>query len=141
MRVALGADHGGFRLKEIIKGHLGAQRVDVVDFGTDSAEAVDYPDYAAQVSRAVAGGAADLGVLVCGTGNGMAMAANKVPGIRAALCVNGYMANMARRHNNANVLALGERVIGQEVALEIVDIFLASCFDQGRHVARVNKIE
>ncbi|MCL1791309.1 MAG: ribose 5-phosphate isomerase B [Peptococcaceae bacterium] len=141
MRVALGADHGGFRLKEIIKKHLESQGFEVEDYGTNSLEPVDYPDYAVRVGKTVAAGEAVFGILVCGTGNGMAMAANKVPGIRAALCVDGYTAGMARRHNDANVLALGERVIGEGVALEVVDIFLASCFEQGRHRARVGKIE
>lgn len=141
MRVALGADHGGFCLKEIIKRHIVQQDIEVEDFGTDSLDSVDYPDYSSRVGRAVTDGCADFGILVCGTGNGMAIAANKIPGIRAAVCTDSYMALMARRHNNANVLALGERVTGEGLALEMVDIFLSSQFEQGRHMARVNKIE
>ena len=140
MRVALGADHGGFRLKEVIKQHIGRQDIEVTDFGTDSPEAVDYPDFAQMVGRAVADGAADFGILVCGTGIGMAIAANKTPGIRAALCTDSYMARMSRQHNDANILALGERVIGEGVALDIVENFLSSDFERGRHAARVGKI-
>ncbi|MCL1916730.1 MAG: ribose 5-phosphate isomerase B [Peptococcaceae bacterium] len=141
MRVVLGADHGGFRLKEIVKGYIRLRDIEVEDCGTHGLESVDYPDFAYPVAGAVADGRADFGILVCTTGNGMAMAANKVPGIRAALCMNVYMARMSRLHNDANILALGEGVTDDELALEMVDIFLSTEFEQGRHVARVKKID
>ena len=141
MRVVLGADHGGFRLKEIVKGYIRLKNIEVEDCGTHGVESVDYPDFAYPVGRAVLEGRADFGILVCTTGNGMAMTANKIPGIRAALCTNAYMAHMSRLHNDANVLALGEGVTDDETALEMVDIFLSTEFEKGRHVARVEKID
>ena len=138
--VALGADHAGFPLKEDLKGWLIAHGYDVVDLGTQSAEAVDYPDYAAAVGVAVTAGKAGRGVLVCGTGIGMAMAANKVPGIRAAGCSDAFTARMSREHNDANVLALGARITGREAAIEILETWLAAEFAGGRHARRVQKI-
>ena len=138
--VALGADHAGFPLKEDLKGWLIAHGYDVVDLGTQSAEAVDYPDYAAAVGGAVIAGKAERGVLVCGTGIGMAMAANKVPGIRAAGCSDAYTARMSREHNDANVLALGARITGRDAAIEILETWLAAEFAGGRHARRVQKI-
>ena len=138
--VALGADHAGFPLKEDLKGWLIAHGYDVVDLGTQSAEAVDYPDYAAAVGGAVIAGKAARGVLVCGTGIGMAMAANKVPGIRAAACSDAYTARMSREHNDANVLALGARITGRDAAIEILATWLAAEFAGGRHARRVEKI-
>jgi len=138
--VALGADHAGFPLKEDLKGWLIAHGYDVVDLGTQSAEAVDYPDYAAAVGGAVTTGKAERGVLVCGTGIGMAMAANKVPGIRAAGCSDAYTARMSREHNDANVLALGARITGRDAAIEILATWLAADFAGGRHARRVEKI-
>jgi ribose 5-phosphate isomerase B len=138
--VGLGADHAGFPLKEDLKAWLIAHGYDVVDLGTQSAESVDYPDYAAAVGGAVGAGKADCGVLVCGTGIGMAMAANKLPGVRAAACSDAYTARMSREHNDANVLALGARTTPADVALDIVQAFLDTPFAGGRHARRLDKI-
>jgi ribose 5-phosphate isomerase B len=138
--IALGADHAGFPLKEALKAWLGARGYGVVDFGTQSAESVDYPDFGAAVATAVAAGTAERGVLVCGTGIGMVMAANKVPGVRAAACTDAYTARMSREHNDANVLALGARVTGRDAAIEILDAWLGAAFAGGRHARRVAKL-
>jgi ribose 5-phosphate isomerase B len=138
--IALGADHAGWELKEALKAWLMDQGNQVLDFGTHSPESVDYPDYASQVAEAVAVGKVDRGVLVCGTGIGMAITANKVPGVRAALCSDAYTARMSREHNDANVLALGGRLMGPDAAIEILGTFLATDFAEGRHTQRVNKI-
>ena len=138
--VALGADHAGFPLKEDLKAWLIAEGYDVVDFGTQSADSVDYPDYAAAVGSAVTAGKADRGVLVCGTGIGMAMVANKVPGVRAAACSDAYTARMSREHNDANILALGARITGRDAAIEILETWLRAEFAGGRHARRVEKI-
>lgn len=140
MRVALGADHGGYELKEAIRTHLEAQGIEVRDFGTHSNDSVDYPKYGFAVGSAIIKGEADLGIAVCGTGLGISIAANKIPGIRAAVCTETFSARMAREHNNANILALGARVIGVGLALDIVDIFLKTEFSGGRHALRVNLI-
>jgi ribose 5-phosphate isomerase B len=138
--IALGADHAGWQLKEEIKAWLLGRNVEVTDFGTHSPDPVDYPDYAAQVGEAVASGKAERGVLVCGTGIGMAMVANKVPGVRAAFCPDLFTARMSREHNDANVLTLGGRLTGRELALEIVEMWLRAEFQGGRHGRRVGKI-
>ena len=138
--VALGADHAGFPLKEDLKTWLIARGYDVVDLGTQSAESVDYPDFAVAVGGAITAGKADRGVIVCGTGIGMAMAANKVPGVRAAACSDAFTARMSREHNDANVLALGARVTSREAAIEILEIWLGAEFAGGRHARRVQKI-
>lgn len=138
--VGLGADHAGFPLKEDLKAWLITRGYDVVDFGTQSADAVDYPDYAPAVGSAVTAGKADRGVLVCGTGIGMAIAANKLPGIRAAACSDAYTARMSREHNDANILALGARITGRDAAIEILETWLAATFAGGRHARRVDKI-
>jgi ribose 5-phosphate isomerase B len=138
--IALGADHAGWELKEEIKAWLLERNVELLDFGTHSPDSVDYPDYAAQVGEAVAAGKAERGVLVCGTGIGMAMAANKVPGVRAAFCPDLFTARMSREHNDANVLALGGRLTGRELALEIVEMWLRAEFQGGRHARRVGKV-
>ena len=137
MRIAIGADHAGFQLKEaLIKGVLAPH--EVLDLGTHSPhKSVDYPEYAFAVAEAVANEKAEYGILVCGTGIGMAMAASRVPGIRAATCTNVYMARMARAHNDANVLCLGGRVLGIGLAEEIVRVFLATPFEGGRHARRL----
>ena len=141
MHIALGADHGGFALKNDIAQCLRDQGHDVADYGTDSAASVDYPDYARQVAQAVAGGKHDCGILVCGTGQGMAMTANKVHGIRAAACSDTYSARMSREHNDANVLCLGGRVLGVGLALDVVEIWLRTPFSgDERHRRRVQKI-
>lgn len=140
MHVALGADHAGVALKEDVKRQLAARGIAFTDFGTNSTESVDYPDYAVKVARAVADGGCDRGILFCGTGLGMAMAANKIPGIRAAPVVDEVSARLSRDHNDANVLALGERVTSPDEARRIVNIFLDTPFGGGRHAPRVDKI-
>jgi ribose 5-phosphate isomerase B len=138
--IALGADHAGFALKEELKLWLTARDHEVLDFGTHSAEIVDYPDFAAVVADAVARGNAARGVLVCGTGIGMAIAANKVPGARAAVCGDAGAARMSREHNDANILALGARVLPRETAFSIVETWLRTDFAAGRHTRRVEKL-
>lgn len=140
MKVALGADHGGYELKEAIRMHLETQGLEVQDLGTNSTESVDYPKYGFAVGQAILRGEADLGITVCGTGLGISMAANKILGIRAAVCSETFSARMAREHNNANVLSLGARVTGVGLALDIVDIFLKTEFVGGRHAHRVDMI-
>src|SRR5512138_752570 len=140
MKIALGADHAGFELKEKIKGWLAARGYTVDDRGTHSPEPVDYLDFARAVGTEVAAGRADLGIAVCGTGMGMAMAANKVPGIRAANVTTEFEAEMLRAHNDGNVLALGARVLTEEQALPVVDKFLHTAFSGGRHQRRVDKV-
>src|SRR5947209_1496049 len=140
MKIALGADHAGFALKDEIKQHLAARGIEVDDRGTSSGDSVDYPDFAQAVGEEVAGQHADFGILVCGSGIGMAIAANKVPGIRAANVADEYQAQMSREHNNANVLALGARILQPQQALAIVDKWLQTPFAGGRHQRRVAKI-
>ena len=141
MKIAIASDHGGFRLKEQIKVYLAEQGYDSHDYGTMSEASVDYPDFALQVAEAVAGGTADLGIICCGTGIGVSIVANKVPGIRAAHCQDTFSARMAREHNDANVLTLGQRVLGPGLALEIVAAFLQGSYAGGRHACRVDKIK
>jgi ribose 5-phosphate isomerase B len=140
MKVAVGSDHGGLELKKVVNGVLADEGIQVIDVGTDTPDPVDYPDYAEKVAALVRDGSVDLGILVCGTGIGMSIAANKVPGIRAALAWDIFTARMARRHNNANVLTLGGRTTGPELAKEIVKAFVREPFEAGRHEKRVNKI-
>jgi ribose 5-phosphate isomerase B len=140
MRVALGADHAGVPLKDAVRALLESRGIDVQDLGTTGTESVDYPDYAAAVARAIVGRTADLGVLVCGTGIGMAIAANKFAGIRAASVVDLESARLARQHNDVNVLALGARVTAPDTALQIVSTFLDTPFAGGRHQRRIEKI-
>jgi ribose 5-phosphate isomerase B len=138
--IAVGADHAGVHLKNSVKRWLIGCGHTVLDFGTDSTESVDYPDYAALVAAAVGEGRARTGVLVCGSGIGMAIAANKVPGVRAAVCTDLTAARLGREHNDANVLALGARTTSEEVALAIVDTWLATPFGGGRHERRIAKL-
>ena len=140
MRIALGADHAGVHLKAEIRRLLDDRGIAYTDFGTDGIESVDYPDYAEKVARAVASGEFDRGILLCGSGLGMAMAANKVPGIRAAPIVDEVSARLSREHNDANVLAVGERLTPPDVARTLVNIFLDTPFGGGRHQRRVDKI-
>jgi ribose 5-phosphate isomerase B len=140
MKIALGADHAGYQLKDQIKQHLQEQGISVRDEGTSSPESVDYPDYARAVAHDVSEHRADLGILVCGSGIGMAITANKVDGIRAANVSTEYEAQMSREHNNANVLTLGARIVNADVAFRIVDKWLATQFAGGRHERRVEKI-
>ena len=139
--LALGSDHAGLRLKETIKDHLARRGFRLQDFGATSTDSTDYPDYAQAVAQNVSGGRSDLGILCCATGVGMSIAANKVPGTRAALAFDERMATLARQHNNANVLCLGEKVVSAETALKIVDSFLEAHFEGGRHERRVGKLE
>ncbi len=141
LKVAIGSDHGGFRYKEQIIEYLKSRNIPYFDVGTHTPEACDYPIIARKVAELVISGQANRGILVCGTGIGMSIAANKVKGIRAALCGDTYSARVSRAHNNANVLCLGERVIGEHLALDIVDIWLKSGFEGGRHKRRVDLIE
>ena len=140
MRIALGADHAGVALKREVARLLDERGIPYTDFGTDSTDSVDYPDFAAVVGREVASGNFERGILVCGTGTGMAMAANKIPGVRAAAPADETAARLSREHNDANVLALGERLTGPEVARDIVTTFLTTPFSGGRHQRRVDKI-
>ena len=140
MKVALGNDHGGYTLKSKIVELLEAEGIEYKDFGTESTDSVDYPDYAKQVARGVGEGEYDRGILICGTGIGMSIAANKIKGVRAALCHDVFSAKATRQHNNSNVLTLGERVIGDELALEIVKTWLGVEFEGGRHQRRIDKI-
>jgi len=140
MKIALGADHAGFELKQKIKARLQHQGIQVDDEGTVSTESVDYPDFAKKVAEIVAHKQADLGVLVCGSGVGMAIAANKVPGIRAANVSTEYEAEKSREHNDANVVSIGARILDDQLAFKIVDLFLKTPFAGGRHQRRVEKI-
>lgn len=138
--IAIGCDHGGFELKEHIKKHLEEMGEEYKDYGTYSEESVDYPDCAAPVCKAVSDKTADKGILICGTGIGISIAANKHKGIRAALCSDVYSAKMTKMHNDANIICLGGRVTGRELAFMIVDTWLATKFEGGRHEARIAKI-
>lgn len=140
MKVALGSDHAGFRLKEIIREELRSRKVKYTDYGTFCENSVDYPDISLVVAEAVRGGEFDCGILVCGTGIGMAIAANKYSGIRAAVCSDSYSVRCSREHNDANILALGARVIGPGLALDLVDTFISTPFGEGRHRQRLAKI-
>ena len=140
MKISVASDHAGYELKEAVKRHLAAAGHEVVDFGTNSTESTDYPDYAVPAARAVASNDVDKGVFVCGSGQGMVMTANKVRGVRAALAWLPEVARLSRLHNDANVLALPARQISIELALEIVDAWLDAEFEGGRHVARVEKM-
>jgi ribose 5-phosphate isomerase B len=141
MKIAIGSDHAGFRYKEMLKQHLAAQGHDVRDFGTDSAEPVDYPKFIRPVAEAVARGEFDRGIVLGGSGNGEAIVANRVRGVRCSLCWNVESARLARAHNNANVLSLGERLVSKEDAVQIVDVWMATPFDGGRHQRRIDLID
>ena len=140
MKIALGADHRGFQIKEKVRGILGSLGYEVLDCGTDSPSSCDYPDLAYPVCRAVTSGEAESGILVCGTGIGMSITANKVRGVRAALCHDEFTAEMSRRHNNANILCLPADLIGEELTRRIVEAWLKTRFEGGRHERRVRKI-
>lgn len=138
MKIGISSDHGGFKLKEAIK-----QRFDTIQFddvGTHNEESCDYPDYIAALCRKIQSSDLEVGIIICGTGIGASIVANKMKGIRAALCCNEFMAEMSKRHNNANVLALGARVIGEELAFKIIERWLATSFEGGRHQRRIDKI-
>lgn len=140
MKIGIGSDHGGFKLKETIKEFLESEGIEVVDYGTNSEESVDYPDYGEKTARGVVSGEVERAIVICGTGIGISIAANKVDGIRCALCGDTYSARMAMEHNNSNMIALGARVLGEGLALEIVGAWLKAKFEGDRHQRRVNKI-
>ncbi len=139
-KIAIGSDHGGFVLKGEVIEHLKSKGLEVEDFGTYSHDSCDYPDYAALVGEAVAKGEYDCGILICGTGIGVSIAANKVRGIRAACVSDTFSAKMCRAHNNANILCFGERVVGHGLAMELVDAYLETPFEGERHIKRIEKI-
>jgi ribose 5-phosphate isomerase B len=141
MKIALGADHKGFELKEKIKKYLTDLGHQVTDFGTDSTQSVDYPDFGFKVAESVAKGESDFGIVFCWTGNGMNIVANKVKGIRSALCLDEEMASLARAHNDANVLALSSKFVSEELAKRILDAWLSTEFEGGRHKPRIDKIK
>lgn len=141
MVIAVGSDHAGFNLKEAIKAKLEAEGHTIIDVGTDSTESVDYPKFGHAVGRTVASGEAERGVAVCGSGIGISIACNKVPGVRAALCTSVEMAEMCRRHNNANVICMGERMITQELAFAMVDTWMTTEFEGGKHLRRINELD
>ena len=140
MKIAIGCDHGGFELKNEIIKYLESENYEVKEFGTYSTDSCDYPDIAQPVAEAVAAKEFDFGILICGTGIGIGIAANKVPGIRAALCSDTFSAHATREHNNANILTMGQRVVGTGLALEIVKTFLNAEFEGDRHLKRIDKI-
>jgi len=141
MKLVVGSDHAAYELKEAIKEKLIKEGHEVIDVGCDSTESVDYPKYGHAVGRAVASGEAERGIAVCGSGIGISIACNKVPGIRAALCTSVEMAEMCRRHNNANVVCMGARMISQELAFQIIDTWMTTDFEAGKHLRRINEIE
>lgn len=138
MKISLGADHGAYELKEAVAKHLKEKGVEYEDYGCFSKESVDYPKYAYKAAKAVAEGECEFGIICCTTGLGVSMAANKVKGVRAAVCTDEHLAEMTRRHNNANVLCMGQSVVTVDEALGIVDVFLSTEFEGGRHLRRVN---
>ena len=140
MKIAIACDHGGYALKEAVKAHLTEKGYEAVDFGTNSTESCDYPDFAAAAAKAEAAGECEKGIVICTTGIGVSIVANKVKGIRCALCSDPLSAEMTRRHNDTNMLAMGAGIIGQNLAMDIVDIWLATEFEGGRHQRRVDKI-
>lgn len=140
--IALGSDHGGWALKQEVMKHLDARGLEYKDYGTYSEDSCDYPVYGKAVAHAVADGECEKGIIICGTGIGISITANKIPGVRAALCTDCFMAEATRQHNDANILALGERVVGEGLALKIVDTFLDTPFSEGeRHKKRIAQIE
>ena len=139
-KISLASDHAGFTLKEIIKKKLIKNKVKVLDFGPFNKDKVDYPDYAKKVARNISSKKTNMGILVCGSGTGMAMSANKLRKIRAAVCYNSVSTRLSRTHNNANILALGSRLTNKREALKIVNIFLSTKFEGGRHLRRIKKI-
>lgn len=139
-KIAVGCDHGGYELKKEILAHLQQNGIEYTDFGTYSADSCDYPDYAEKACGAVISGECDLAILICGTGIGISMAANKIKGIRAACCSDTFSARFTRLHNNANALCMGGRVVGAGLACDMVDLFIGTEFEGGRHQARIDKV-
>tara|TARA_B100001142_G_scaffold145995_1_gene146945 strand:+ start:2373 stop:2807 length:435 start_codon:yes stop_codon:yes gene_type:complete len=140
IKIAIGSDHAGFELKQIIVEHLSSRNLDFVDFGTNSLDSVDYPDFAKRVADEVSNKDLVMGILVCGSGQGMAMTANRYKDVRAAICHNSDVAKVTREHNDANILCLGSRFIEEAEALKCVDVFLSTDFEGERHLKRINKI-
>ncbi len=140
MKIALASDHGGFELKEIVREYLTEKGYEIMDLGTYNTDSVDYPDYGLKAGQEVASGNVDRGIVICGTGIGISISANKVKGIRCALCHDVYSAEMTRAHNDSNVLAMGGRVVGRDLALRIVKAWVESDFEGGRHARRIDKI-
>jgi len=138
--IIIASDHGGLELKDAVKGFLGGRGVEVRDLGTMNGDSVDYPDYAAKVARSIARGEAERGILICGTGIGMSIAANKFPGVRAALISDEFTARMSKEHNNANIVVMGGRVLAPEQAVRMVAVWLETPFEGGRHQRRLDKI-
>ena len=141
MKIAVASDHGGYKLKEAVKGYLQSRDIEVIDLGTDSEESVDYPKFGKACANAVASGEVDKGIVCCGTGIGISIAANKVKGIRCGLCTNVEMAELTRKHNNANMLAMGGRIIDEETGLAITKAFVDTEFEGGRHQRRIDMLE
>ena len=141
LKIAIGTDHAGYELKEILKSHLSDRGFEVDDFGTNSAESVDYPDYIRPAAQSVAAGENEVGIVLGGSGNGEAIVANKVAGVRCGLCWNEASARLTKEHNNANVISIGARMVTPEMAKLIVDTWLAAEYEGGRHQARLDKIE
>ncbi len=141
MRIAIGSDHAGFRLKNFLKEYLEREGYDVKDVGTYSQDPVHYPEYGFKVAKMVSSGEADRGLLICGSGVGMCIVANRIKGVRAVNAMEPYTAKMSRRHNNSNVLCMGGRFVGEEMALEILKVWLAEPFEGGRHEVRINMID
>lgn len=138
-KIAIASDHAGFDLKEAVKKHL-SSKVDIIDMGTHAQDSVDYPDFGAAVGQAITEGGVERGIVICGSGIGISIAANRFPAVRAALCMTAEMAKLSRQHNDANVLAMGARLIDEKTAFEIVDTFLNTAFEGGRHEGRVKKL-
>ena len=141
LKIALAADHAGYQWKEVIKSHLEAQGYRIHDFGTDSVQPVDYPDFMRPAAESVAGGECDIGIIFGGSGNGEAMVANKVRGIRCAVCWNEVSARLAKEHNNANMISIGGRMVDKSEAIAMVDVWMTAEFQGGRHIRRIEKIE
>jgi len=139
--VGMASDHAGYNLKEVVKEYLSARNIEIIDFGTDSTESCDYPDYAHKLGNAIENKQCEFGIAICGTGNGISMTVNKHPGCRDALCWNAEIAKLARQHNNANALSLPARFITEDEALEIIDTFFSTDFEGGRHQRRIDKID
>lgn len=138
--IVIGSDHGGLEMKEALKAAILSRGMQIEDYGTGNGDSVDYPDFAEKVASAVSRGDVELGILVCGTGIGMSIAANKFPGVRAALATDEFMAQMAKEHNNANILVLGGRVLSEDLAIKMVNLWLDSDYEGGRHQKRLDKI-
>ena len=139
-KISLASDHAGFKLKEKIKKNLKKKKIKIIDLGPKTDNSVDYPDFAKKVARSVSSKKSNIGILVCGSGTGMAMSANKIKKIRAAVCYNKASTSLSRKHNNANILALGSRLTKKSTALKLVNIFLSTKFEGGRHLKRVKKV-